>query len=463
MASFTLLLLAFLLSTNSFAAEEMEEEELLALFEVMGSLLDYPDWPQAHPFPCTDTPWPGVKCEICQAPPFFHVTQIHIGPDILDPPCKISANLSHALLNLPYLKSLSIFSCFTASPAALFPALFESLSYLEHLALQSNPALSGVIPSSLGNAGSLRVLSLSQNSLNGEIPQAIGGLVHLQQLDLSYNNLSGEVPQAIGGLKSLSILDLSWNALKGQLPSSLGNLQLLQKLDLGSNKLQGKIPQKLGMLKKLVLLDLSHNFINGPIPESFGGLEHLEYLILDHNPLNAAVPLFLGSLEKLTSVSLSECGIEGPIPTSLTSLKTLTALSLANNNLSGPIPPELGELPNLDLLNLSHNQLSGELSFPNEFMNKLGKRLDLRGNYGLCSGQRRNFSVHSDEPPYCLNGARNESEKQERTEDYKSIQPAWNQWEDNSCSSTNLSWDKDLMLVFCAFVVAVVLCSVLLE
>ncbi|KAL4011986.1 hypothetical protein IC575_029053 [Cucumis melo] len=419
MASLSFFLFTLLLiSSNTIATQEMEQQELLGLFEVMGSLLNDHDWPKAHPFPCSDTPWPGVKCEIGPSPPFFHVTKIHIGPDILDPPCKISANLSDSLLKLPYLKSLSIFNCFTSSSVALFPALFDSLLYLEHLSLQSNPSLSGEIPSSLGNAASLRVLSLSQNSLNGVIPLSIGGLVCLEQLDLSYNKLSGEVPQSIGGLKSLSILDLSWNALEGELTSSLGQLQLLQKIDLSSNQLRGKIPLNLGTLK---------------------------------------------SLEKLKSISLSECRIEGSIPMSLSSLKTLTALSLSHNNLSGGIPKELGKLPNLDLLNLSHNQLSGEVYFTNGFVRKLGKRLDLRGNYGVC--WNNNMSVDSDdETPYCLNsngGTKNESE-----EDYKKIQPAWNQWEDDNSSTTTRSnhpsWDKNLLLSFCAFVVEVVLCSCLL-
>ena len=457
---FTLLLI----SSNTIATQDMEQQELLGLSEVMGSLLNDPDWPQAHPFPCSDTPWPGVKCEIGLSPPFFHVTKIHIGPDILDPPCKISANLSHSLLKLPYLKSLSIFNCFTSSSVSLFPALFDSLLYLEHLSLQSNPSLSGEIPSSLGNAASLRVLSLSQNSLNGVIPLSIGGLVCLEQLDLSYNKLSGEVPQSVGGLKSLSILDLSWNALEGELTSSLGQLQLLQKIDLSSNQLRGKIPLTLGMLHRLVLLDLSHNFINGPIPKSFEGLKNLEYLILDHNPLNSVVPLFTESLEKLKSISLSECRIEGSIPMSLSSLKTLTALSLSHNNLSGRIPKELGKLPNLDLLNLSHNQLSGEVYFTNGFVKKLGKRLDLRGNYGVCWNNNMSVVDSDDETPYCLNsngGTRNESE-----EDSKKIQPAWNQWEDDHSStstrSNHPSWDKNLLLSFCAFVVEVVLCSCLL-
>lgn len=167
----------------------MEEDELLGLFEVMGALLEDSDWVHEHPQPCTDTPWPGVKCEVSDDDPqIFHVTEIHIGPDIVSPPCKSSAYLSGSLLKLPYLKTLSIFNCFVASPITLPATLFGSLSSLEHLALQSNPSLSGELPPSLGQVPRLRVLSLSQNSLQGQIPAQIGGLVCLEQLDLSYNN-----------------------------------------------------------------------------------------------------------------------------------------------------------------------------------------------------------------------------------------------------------------------------------
>ncbi|KAL5841174.1 hypothetical protein ACOSQ3_011777 [Xanthoceras sorbifolium] len=368
----------------------MDEEELLGLFDVMGSLVDDPGWAKQHPLPCTDTPWPGVECEIGLDPPTFHVTKIHIGPDVVDPPCKTSANLSDSLLKLPYLKTLSIFYCFVSSLVNLSPTVFGALSSLEHLALESNPALFGEIPPSLANIASLRVLSLSQNSLQGKIPGELGRLVSLQQLDLSYNKLSGEIPEEIGGLKSLSILDLSWNSLQGQVPCSLGMLQLLQKIDLGSNKLNGSLPPALGKLNRLVLLDLSHNFINGPIPENLSGLEQLQYLIVDHNPIHSTVPFFVGTLKSLTSISFSGCELTGRIPNFISSLNSLTALSLDNNNLSGTVPPSLGSLPTLHQLNLSHNQLSGELQLSEEFINRLGKRLDVRGNPGLC---RSNYKL----------------------------------------------------------------------
>lgn len=382
-----------------------EDEELLGLFEVMGALLDDPDWAQAHPQPCTDTPWPGVDCEVSiENPSIFHVTKIHIGPDIIFPPCKPSAFLSESLVKLQYLKTLSIFSCFVTSNVTLPPSIFHPSSSLEHLALQSNPTLYGDLPQTLGEVASLKVISLSQNNLQGNIPKQIGGLLCLEQLDLSYNHFSGHIPNEIGGLKSLSILDISWNEIEGDLPDSLGELQFLTKMDLGSNKLTGKVPTTLGRLKRLVLLDMSHNFISGPIPESLSSLELLEYLLIDDNPIKARLPQFIGFLKNLESISISGCGLIGPIPNSLSSLKNLTSLSINNNSLMGTVPPNLGSLQNLDELNLSHNNLSGVLEFSDEFIGRLGTRLDVRGNRGLCISyelHKKNLSSYL-EIPACL-------------------------------------------------------------
>ncbi|KAG2395850.1 uncharacterized protein HKW66_Vig0067740 [Vigna angularis] len=352
MASLSLLLVVFLLFGCVHGEEMVMEEELLGLFEVMDALLDDPDWAQAHPQPCTDTPWPGVGCEVSSDPPFFHVTKIHVGPDILFPPCKSSAYLSNSLLKLTYLKTLSIFNCFVASPVNLSSTLFGPFSTLEHLALQSNPALSGEIPPSLGG-----------------------------------------------------VTNLSWNELEGNLPSSLGQLQVLRKMDLSSNRLTGKVPPDLGNMKGLVLLDLSHNFIGGPIPETLSNLKLLEYFLIDDNPIKSEIPPFLGNLCKLKSVSFSGCGLIGSIPNSFSSLTNLTALSLDNNSLSGPVPPNLGFLPNLDQLNISQNMLDGVLQLPDEFITKLGKRLDVRGNTELCIGdqtKKKNLSSYL-EIPSCAN------------------------------------------------------------
>ncbi|GFP81164.1 piriformospora indica-insensitive protein 2 [Phtheirospermum japonicum] len=364
---------------------DMEEDELLGLFEVMGSLLEDPSWAQTHPSPCSDTPWPGVECELLEQSSTFHVTKIHVGPDVLTPPCKASAQISASLQKLPYLKTLSLISCFTNSPISLNKSLFGSLPFLEHLSLESNPSLSGEIPSSISNLGNLVILCLSQNNLIGQIPKEIGGLFNLQQLDLSRNNLTGPIPEEIGGLGNLAILDFSWNYLGSFLPDSIGGLRFLEKIDLSYNKFQGHLPRGLGGLKRLVLLDLSHNALTGQIPDEFSGLQQLQYLIMDGNPLNASFPTFIGSLARMSVLSLSGCGLTGPILTTFPGLTSLTALSLDDNRLNGTVPAEIGLLPCLDTLNLSRNQFIGELLFSRDFMSRLGERLDFRENNGLCA------------------------------------------------------------------------------
>lgn len=429
-----IVLFVFLLFTSNVYCDEqemvMEEKEVLGLFEVMEALLDEPDFSQSHPLPCSDTPWPGIECEVSidddddgnNETQIFHVTKIHVGPDILSPPCKPSAYLSESLLKLTFLKTLSLFNCFVTSNVTLPKALFGSFSSLEHLALQSNTKLYGEIPSSLGFVPNLRVLSLSQNSLNGSIPKEIGDLAFLEQLDLSYNNLIGQIPNEIKGLKSLTILDLSWNKLEGNLPHTIGELQLLQKVDLSSNKLIGKLPSNLGNLTRLVLLDLSHNFLNGPFPQNLQSLKLLEYLIIDNNPIKSMIPHFMENLWNLKSISFSHCGLFGSIPNIFTLLNNLSSLSLDNNTLIGNVPQNLALLPNLDQLNISYNKLNGVLHFSNEFVTKLGKRLDVRGNNELCveddRGTHKNLSSYL-EISSCV-GLRDVSDKS-----LAGIKPSW--------------------------------------
>ncbi|KAI3719689.1 hypothetical protein L6452_20591 [Arctium lappa] len=441
-----LFLHALMASTTYSQGVSMEDGELLGLFEVMGSLLADPTWAQVHPQPCTNTPWPGVQCELMAQensddqqqqdynminPTIFHVTKIHIGMDILNtPPCKPTATLSQkSLLKLPYLKTLSLFNCFTVSPFYLSSSLFEnnSLSSLEYLALVSNPSLHGSIPSSLGHIQSLKILSLSQNNLSGEIPDGIcSGLVNLQELDLSYNKITGSIPKEIGFLKSLTIFDLSYNLLQGQLPSSLGQLQFLEKIDLGFNEFSGRVPQEVGNLTKLVLLDLSHNSFSGPLPESLVGLKVIEYLVIQENPINTSMPLFIGSLGSLKALSFSRCGLMGPMLTSLSRLKNLTTLSLDNNSLNGTVPSSIGSLPNLEELNLSQNQLSGELVVSEEFIRRIGKRVDVRGNNGLCI-KNGTFSVKS--PNSCVD-ARSKS---------GGNKSSWDEDDSDECGNMNTS------------------------
>jgi len=64
----------------------------------------------------------------------------------------------------------------------------------------------------------LYALNLSNNALSGEIPSLIGNLEQLESLELSQNSQSGEIPIQVASLSFLSYLNLS-NNLVGKIPS----------------------------------------------------------------------------------------------------------------------------------------------------------------------------------------------------------------------------------------------------
>jgi Leucine-rich repeat (LRR) protein len=228
-------------------------------------------------------------------------------------------------------------------------------------------ALSGPIPTGLGNLTNLTNLALSGNALSGSIPIELGSLANLTNLALGDNALSGSIPTELGNLVNLTNLTLGNNALSGPIPTELGNLTHLYRLDLSGNQLTGSIPKEVGYLVQLGFLKLEKNQLTGTIPIRLGDLIQLTELDLSGNHLNGPIPTELGNLTLLTQLYLSDNQLSGPIPTQLGSLTNLTQLGLSNNQLSGSLPTQLGNLTNLTQLYLGGNLLTGEIpvSFTN--------------------------------------------------------------------------------------------------
>ena len=61
-------------------------------------------------------------------------------------------------------------------------------------------------------------LRLDDNALTGPIPTQVGQLTSLEWLDLDDNALSGPIPTEVGQLTSLNGLYLNDNALTGSIP-----------------------------------------------------------------------------------------------------------------------------------------------------------------------------------------------------------------------------------------------------
>ncbi|KAL6334635.1 hypothetical protein AAG906_019495 [Vitis piasezkii] len=267
------------------------------------------------------------------------------------------------------------------------PNFGSYLPNLENLILAVNK-LSGIIPSSIGNASKLRTLALGNNMFTGSIPHALGSLRFLERLNLGANNLKGESSiqelsflTSLTNCKRLRILYLSFNPLIGILPISIGNLstslqllELLQGLYLPANKLQGSIPNDICQLRNLVELYLANNQLSGSIPACLGELAFLRHLYLGSNKLNSTIPLTLWSLNDILSLDMSSNFLVGYLPSDMGNLKVLVKIDLSRNQLSGEIPSNIGGLLDLTSLSLAHNRFEGPIlhSFSNlkslEFM-----------------------------------------------------------------------------------------------
>ena len=111
----------------------------------------------------------------------------------------------------------------TDAPLSEWYGVTMESSRVTELVLLGN-ALSGPVPTELGNLANLQSLSLSRNALSGPVPTELGNLANLRILNLGGNALSGPVPTELGNLANLERLDLSGNALSGPVPTELGNL-----------------------------------------------------------------------------------------------------------------------------------------------------------------------------------------------------------------------------------------------
>uniref|UniRef100_A0A0D3ERD5 Disease resistance R13L4/SHOC-2-like LRR domain-containing protein n=1 Tax=Oryza barthii TaxID=65489 RepID=A0A0D3ERD5_9ORYZ len=333
--------------------------------------------------------WHGIEC-VPDRGEVYHVVSLSFGAlsdDTAFPACDAArATLSPAVLALPHLRSLFFYRCFTANPQPV-PAFLGRLGpAFRSLVLRENGHV-GAIPPELGNLTALRVLDLHGNNLTSAIPATVQSLAHLQLLDLSYNQLAGEVPPF--KFQHLSILDLSHNALQGGVPASLGQCRSLLKFDLSQNRFAGTIPDALGDLSDLILLDLSHNALSGPIPAALGKLgrlSSLRSLILGDNRMQfTTVPgdIFAG-LRALTTLVLSGMGLEGSLPESIGELGHLRVLRLDNNEFTGVIPASFRRLERASELRVDGNRLVGPIPFGKEMMWRLGKKLRVGGNEGLC-------------------------------------------------------------------------------
>lgn len=258
-----------------------------------------------------------------------------------------------------------------------------------------NPSLSGSLSGIFGNFSSLRRFILTGSNVSGGIPDEITKLPSLEQLTVSGNSNLGTMGKGIGDLVKLRVLDLSRNGLTGTIPNNLGNLKFLLKLDLSYNNLEGKIPDNLKNLQCLEFLDLGFNKLgNYGVPLFLGEMPNLREVYLSGNPLGGAIPEIWENLGGILGIGLAEVGLIGNIPSSMgVYLRNVSYIGLDNNKLEGTVPQEFGLLEHVNELNLRNNQLSGRIPFSAQFVARIGGKLKLEGNSGICMDKSIKWSV----------------------------------------------------------------------
>jgi len=128
-------------------------------------------------------------------------------------------DLTGSVPSLSAMTQLQYMALDTNRLSGVFPSL-SGLAQLSDCELYDNQ-FTGNVPS-LSGLSHLAILLLSNNRFSGSFPDVTG--VPLRTLDLDYNGLSGVVPSSIGNATTLRQLLFAGNDLTGALPASLANL-----------------------------------------------------------------------------------------------------------------------------------------------------------------------------------------------------------------------------------------------
>jgi adenylate cyclase len=224
-----------------------------------------------------------------------------------------------------------------------FPAFLCNLESLVDLDLSFN--LIGDLPDAIGQMRSLEKFVVTNNRLTGTLPESFRNLGSLRELDIKYNTITNI--DVIAQLPKLEILTADHNSVS----QFVGTFDRLRSLKLNSNpvtKFEIRTP-----VPTLKLLNLSSAQL-ASIDESFNNMPSLERLVLDRNYF-VSLPSHIGNLRKLEHFSIAHNSVR-QLPPEIGCLTELRVLDVRGNNIR-KLPMELWWANKLETLNASSNIL----------------------------------------------------------------------------------------------------------
>ncbi|KAL8142135.1 hypothetical protein V2J09_015167 [Rumex salicifolius] len=199
----------------------------------------------------------------------------------------------------------------------------------------------------LRNMTSLKEVWLHSNAFSGPLPD-LSGLKNLETFSARDNLFTGVVPLSLVNFESLKVVNLTNNLLQGPMPAFKSSIEV----DMTDGTNSFCLPQPGSCSPQVTLLLSVAKSMDYPVrfAKSWKG----------NDPCTDWVGISCIN-GNITVINFEKMGLNGTISPDFASIKSLKRLILANNNLTGTIPEELTTLPSLTMLDLSINRLYGKV------------------------------------------------------------------------------------------------------
>eukprot|EP01064_Diplonema_japonicum_P019620 TRINITY_DN2835_c3_g1_i1.p1 TRINITY_DN2835_c3_g1~~TRINITY_DN2835_c3_g1_i1.p1 ORF type:complete len:1367 (+),score=253.83 TRINITY_DN2835_c3_g1_i1:23-4102(+) len=223
------------------------------------------------------------------------------------------------------------------------------------------PGLSGTLPASCGGLKKTQAFGFYSANITGTIPQEYESLTELSVLYFHDLDLSGTLPDIFSGMTKLRGLYLNLNEkLGGTLPTSAVSRPFQATLAATSCNFTGSLPEVVS--PKLFFIGLALNSFSGTLPASWCTMQGLGTMWLHNNvKLDGAIPDCIGSMSKMFMLRLDNNSFSGTIPSTIASAVSLETFSVESNMLSGSVP-DLAQLPKIRHAMYSGNPLNIDIN-----------------------------------------------------------------------------------------------------